>query len=782
MNPFRIVQGILRPFRNWRLQYRLIALLVIVMLPLVSVIPVFARRQIVAPLETEALEELEAYNRVVANSTQLWLDFSTATLLQMVHEEEIFGMDAAEQELALKAVAELHPYMYLVSTTNLSGMNVARSDGNALTDYSDRYWFQQARNGVPLTYQILIGRTSKEPALVVSTPIRDGANNIVGVGMFASDLGAITRQIEATVLGQTGSIYVIDEKNQIFAHPDPSITSAPELIDASDYPAVIKLRNGETGPVAYEDENGLSWRAYITLLDNGWAVIAQQSENEVYQTAKRGQLLTFTITLASALVILVLVGFVVTQIVMPISQLTETATAIAAGELDRRAPVESRDEIGRLGRAFNAMTEQLRHNMASLERQVSERTAELQARTVELEASARELEARSKELDERSTYLQTAVDVNRFVSTILDPDLLMVQVVELIRERFNLYYVGLFLVDSNRERAWLKAGTGEAGRNMLERRHAIRIGSGMVGWAIENARPRIALHADEDQVRLATPDLPKTRSEAALPLRSRDTVIGALTIQSALPDDFNDENIAVFQILADQVAIAIDNARLYSESQGALEALQSVYTQQTQESWARLGSTMAFRSDAVGVARAGDVWYPEMETALKKGEVIVAPDAHEETAGQPLAVPIKVRGQVVGVLDARRDTRSGQWGDEDIGLIQTIVEQLGVALESAQLYQETQSRAERERLVAQITSKLRASNDPQAILQTAASELRRALRVKDARVLLRKVPPQERSDDDAADMPDQPVESEEAQAPQTDTVPGPEQNDLLEQE
>jgi len=171
-------------------------------------------------------------------------------------------------------------------------------------------------------------------------------------------------------------------------------------------------------------------------------------------------------------------------------------------------------------------------------------------------------------LDRRARQLQTAAEVSRAASSIFDPDELLSQVVGLIRDHFNLYYAGLFLVDETGQRAVLRAGTGEAGQKMLGAHHQLEIGgSSMIAWCITNRQARIALDVGQEAVRFANPLLPLTRSEMALPLISRDHVIGAMTIQSDQPAAFTQEDTTVLQSMADQTANAIGNARLFEATQ-----------------------------------------------------------------------------------------------------------------------------------------------------------------------------------------------------------------------
>jgi len=178
-------------------------------------------------------------------------------------------------------------------------------------------------------------------------------------------------------------------------------------------------------------------------------------------------------------------------------------------------------------------------------------------------------------LERRAVQLQAAAEVSEAVGSILDPGELIPRIVELVRKRFDLYYVGLFLVED--DQAVLHAGTGKAGQRMLEARHKLEVGGeSMIGWCVANKKARIALDVGEEAVRFDNPLLPETRSELALPLVSRGEVIGALSTQSTKEAAFTDEDIAVLQTMADQVANAIANARLYDEAHRERSLLQAL--------------------------------------------------------------------------------------------------------------------------------------------------------------------------------------------------------------
>ena len=348
-----------------------------------------------------------------------------------------------------------------------------------------------------------------------------------------------------------------------------------------------------------------------------------------------------------------------------------------------------------------------------------------------------------RRVENRALQFQTVTQVSRATSSILDLDKLIQQVVNVIQEQFGLYYVGLFLTEQTGEPtgepgqwATLRAGTGEAGRLMMDQGHRLEISdASMVGWAISHKQARIALdvgHA-EQVVRFSNPLLPATRSEIALPLISRGEVIGALDVQSAQPEAFSDEDVAVLQTMADQVALAIGNARLFQQVQASLEAERRAYGELSRQAWQQLLQTrsgLSFVCDERGLAPARDALEPHMQEAARMGAPVLAKD--DQGA---VALPIKVRDQVIGVIDARKPER-GDWTKEQIALLETLTEQLGVALESARLYQDTRRRAAQERLIGEVTARMRESLDIDQVLQTAAHQVGQALGAHEVNIRL----------------------------------------------
>lgn len=544
---------------------------------------------------------------------------------------------------------------------------------------------------------VWLDEMTREPLMRIAVPSIDPRSGLVD-GVLVADvrLKDIWDLMAGIQLGESGNAYIVDGQGRVIAHRNPSVVLKDAHFDLPEQDGIHTGLDG-TSVVLASDKIQFGEQEFYIVVERSVSEASALAINTVLITAI---LTVVTLGLASGL------GFLaVRQIVRPIEALATTAQAIRAGDLSKQAEVTSRGEIGDLAQAFNSMTTQLRELIGGLEQRVDERT---------------------HELERRSAYVEASAKVGHAVSSMLDADLLIRQVVELIRERFGLYYVGLFLTDEASEWAVLRAGTGEAGQAMLARGHRLKIGlEGMIGWCIANAKSRIALYAEEDVIRTATAELPDTRSEAALPLRSRGRVLGALTIQHDQPNAFDDDTIAVLQTMADQVAVALDNARLYTESQAALEATRRVYSELRREAWGDLLRTqpdLGYRSHAGGVTPAGDVWRTDMEQALQEGKTILSngTDAEEKL---PLVVPIKVRDDVIGVLDTYKPAEAGEWTFDEISLLETLADQLGEALEGARLYQDTQRRAAREQLTREITDKMRRATSVEGIVQAAVDEL-----------------------------------------------------------
>jgi len=318
-------------------------------------------------------------------------------------------------------------------------------------------------------------------------------------------------------------------------------------------------------------------------------------------------------------------------------------------------------------RQARADEEGLRKLNESLERQVTERT---------------------HGAERRSLQLQTTAEIARIAVQTADPGPLMVQATELIRERFGFYHASIFTLDATGAWAVLSASTGDAGRALLSRNHRLAVGSpSLVGWVTGNRLPRVSNDVEADPFHYRNPLLPDTRAELTLPMTVGGRLIGALDVQSATRDAFQEEDVRGLEAIAGELAIAIDNARLVRETQDELSRTEGLVQGRAQESWARFarsGVPTMLRVGAEGEFRPASLAVAQL--AFEGSTTAVSPDRHD------VAVPILVRGEAIATISARRPDEDEAWAKEDIELIEAAAAQVGLALESARQYAEEQRR------------------------------------------------------------------------------------------
>jgi len=373
--------------------------------------------------------------------------------------------------------------------------------------------------------------------------------------------------------------------------------------------------------------------------------------------------------------------------------------------------------------------------------------AELLQSNAELRAAREDLEARVAErtadLERRSREMQASSEVVRTIASIRDLDALLNEITHLLSEQFGFYHAAVFLLNENKQLV-MRAANTQVAQELAQKNFSVPYDQvSMITTACRTRKPYLAVDVSKDPMYLAMSEFPDTCSELALPLIASERVLGALDLQSTSLAAFSQQDLNILQTLANQITIAIENANLFTENQAALESLQRAYGSLSQEGWQRLlraEPNLGYRIGPIGRPRPiqaaegpQDNWPAEMTHALKNGQVFQADPA-------TLAVPIKIRDQATGVIRLRKPEESGAWTQAEINLVATLSDRLSTALESARLYEETRRRAERERLTGEITARMRASNDPQAILQVAARELRRALQADKAQLVVQSMP------------------------------------------
>ncbi len=553
-------KGLLSTFRNMRLQTRLILLLLVISVPvlMISILALTIRGQ--SYIRQTTSQQLQQVNQAIFTKTETWFKMNKGIVTQMASLDGITSMDAERQIPMLKETAKAFPELFLVHTTDAKGFNVARNDDQENRDYSDRTWFQGGASGAPLTAEVLISRTTNQPALNLAVPIRDESGNIIGVMSIVSDLTSISRDVLAFGSGSSSSgmiTFVVDKTNKVVAHPDTTLTeNVEELTDFGSYPPVAALRQGKTGAYEFTDSDGVEWFAYLSLMENGWGVITQQNKAVATLPLTMNLFTSSALMLGGSLLLFVAAYFLLRYALRPVGELTEAVSAMTTGDMNREVLVNSEDEIGQLARAFNRMNAQIRDNITNLEDRVAERTR----------------------------ALTLSAEVSRRLSTILELDQLTQEVVDQLKQAFNYYHVHIYLFDEKQENLVMVGGSGEAGKIMQARGHKIQAGRGLVGRAASTNAPVLVGDTTQDPGWLPNPLLPETRSELAVPIAIGNRVQGVLDVQQNVANGLTQADVDLIQAIAGQVAVAVQNARAYEQvqKQARREAMVSAINQRVQ--------------------------------------------------------------------------------------------------------------------------------------------------------------------------------------------------------
>ena len=368
------------------LQFRLPFLVLLGVIPVTVIAIAFASSNATKIIRQETEENLALKTQALNDSISRWTEMNVLALKNLSKQPGIVSMEPKQQKPILMETVNTYPHLYTASTTDLNGINVTRSDDKAPKKYPDRPWFQGAKAGNDITYQTLIGRTSKKPSLCLSAPIKAEAI-IKGVNYICMTLETLTKDVGAVKFGNTGYGFVVNKEGRILGHPDSELTSGEELTDYSSYPPVANLLAGEEGYFQFTDENGIEWISSGTRLENGWGVFILQQKSEAFAKEQEFQRLSVLIAGVSILTVGLLTWLLASRLTRPISEITEAATDLAQGNLDRTVNLERDDEIGVLADSFNTMTQQLQASIADIETKAREQ----QQQREQLESAISEL-------------------------------------------------------------------------------------------------------------------------------------------------------------------------------------------------------------------------------------------------------------------------------------------------------------------------------------------------------------------------------------------------------
>lgn len=601
-------------------------------------------------------------------------------------------------------------------------------------DITGRPWYINSENLSQINEKAVWSVPYQDAALnglviTSSIPVYDDEGEFRGVAGVDLQIATVIERVSSISIGKTGYGFLIDSKGRAIAMPNQGLQdfnlteeeiqngevenlSLLNRVSLDIFEVLAKMTSGQTGVRLVEIQGSNRYIAYKPIPIVGYSLGVVISEDELLQdfvetntVLEEQTRLTIFNAVGVILILLSVAGLasygIGNSISAPLDKLTKVAKEVAAGNLNARADVTTGDEIGILGSTLNNMSTTAQDLVTNLEEMVADRT---------------------RVIERRVSQIQAVAEVGKAVAAQRDLEELLSRTTHLISNRFGYYHVGIFLLDPRGEYAILRAANSTGGKKMLARDHKLRVGAeGIVGEVAGSGQARIALDVDEEAGYFNNPDLPQTRSEISLPLIASGEVLGILDVQSVEANAFTEDDIPTLQILADQLATAVQNARMLQDTQEALFAARKATGEISHQGW----ETLLRDSEIpgyIGLTRGEVVPTTEplganIKQLLSSGNYLISDDQHT------INIPIVARGQTIGVLRLTKPSHAEPWAPDEISDVESLSDQISNALDSARLYGEAQQRAARELTIGTISERLGSAIDINDVMETAVREL-----------------------------------------------------------
>jgi len=541
----------------------LTAFLILAIVPL-SAISWYATIRGRQDIQREVTAKLSAVTTMMETHVCQWIEHCAANLafvaaLPVTQENvnvliaDLAGTDPARSALRLRLQTMLS------QDSSFRRLAVLDSEGKVLasTDpQTEDAWAEQILALEPqqsfTSRPVLLDSTTDEELVVIQRiTAQDG--QVLGLLAGWLNLGDLAADLQAVSnLEEMGRVYFVDA-NGVALPQGQKVTSV----------GIESARSGGDQEGLYENYAGVPvigvyhWMPELELV-----LVAEQTQEAAFALTESVTATVVGATLMVALVTAVIAAIVTRQITQPIVRLTESALDIAEGDMEQQVLVESRDEIGILAYVFNHMAAELKTLYDDLEAKVVQRTALLQIANYQVQR--------------RAIQLATTVKVSQAVTSILEPDQLLREVVRLVHDSFFAYsYVGIYLLEDEGKLAVLKEGIGGKSEIVTVKATPVRVENGSaVSRAALVGEPCIVRWEPERAREMFSSSY--IRAEAALPLRMGGQIIGVLDILSTEEDDFGADDVSVLLNVANQIAIALENARAYAVERQAAERLREL--------------------------------------------------------------------------------------------------------------------------------------------------------------------------------------------------------------
>lgn len=513
---------------------------------------------------------IQAQQKSIADKQQLIAQDSANKVTSFVQEKfrlleaavKLTGLGSVSPEKQKEALGHLlstDPAFHRLAFLDADGQELASAARlsqetlGKLGDRAESDLFDQVSQGNRYISSLYFDQTTPQPMVTMAVPVMDIFGNFRGTLMAELNLRLMWSLMSKLKIGNQGLAYVVDRQGNLIASRD--VTRVMKRENVGHLREVSEFASSP-GPV---DENGTNISTgingttvvgtYVPLGTPDAAVVIELPVDEAYHDVIQSAAVSAGIMLVMAILAGLTGVYMARRLAVPLRNLTETAAQIADGELDLEATVKGPQEVIRLGEAFNSMTYQLRYLINGLEERVTDRTRRL----------------------------EIVATLGEQLNAILDPNELLNEVVHQIKKHFDYYHTHIYLLDNAREKLVVTAGTGQAGQEMAATGYSISL-QAPKSLVARAARSKTIVKADDvqdDLDWLPNPLLPDTCAEMAVPIVREGEIIGILDVQADRVAALDETDASLLRSLANQVAVALTNARLFEQTTRSKEEAES---------------------------------------------------------------------------------------------------------------------------------------------------------------------------------------------------------------
>lgn len=570
-------------------------------------------------------------------------------------------------------------------------------------------YFREGLEGPGVYVQTLSfsGVTEGLNTVIVTQPVKDETGKTIGVLAGRAGLNMLSQIMEQRFgFGETGETYLVGANNVLLTPSRfPGFKVGQTSLQTEGLNLALQTKKNQEGLYdGYYDSPVFG--VYHWLPDLQVILVAEQAQWEAFRSLYFTMAINLAVALLAALVAIGISLLITLSIAQPLDQLANVAGRISAGDLYVEVPVERYDEIGVLAQAFKQMTNLLRELIDSLEERVESRT-----RRLEIMAS----------MSERLT-------------SILNPQDLLRQLVKDVKDSFGYYHVHIYLFDEARQNLVMAEGTGEAGAKMKAQHHHIPVTTpnSLVIQAANTGQIVRVDNVRESENWLPNPLLPDTYAEMAVPIILDNQVVGVLDVQENMIAGLDDGDESLLRSLANQVAISIRNARLFDEVETRLAEARAYQERYVERAWDKDKVLQRGIGRAQFSSGESSTLAPEVVARVRQ-EIVrqrqpTSLSAPGETPMDVWGAPIMFNKTTIGNVQFHGLEPGHQWSEGELALIQAVIDQVAQSAESLRLVDEIQERAGRQKLISQIGDKLRRAPDIDSLMSIAVSEIANVLK------------------------------------------------------